>query len=332
MLETIAQSIEQYPIQARISYYFALGKALDDTQQYQRAFQAYAEGNRLHYLEKPWSKTLLNNVVEQIPNVFTPSFLNQSKQSNETRCPIFIVGMPRAGTTLIEQILCSHQHIYGAGELSHLDDVIQAACHASGLPLMTWITQLTDDDFAALGKQYLELTWTLAPDKAFIVDKMPSNCFYIGMIHRMLPEAKIIHAIRDPMDSCFSCFTHLFKSSMLFAYDLKALGDYYLLYAKVMQHWQSVLPPARVFDLPYEQMVEDHKTLTKELLNYIGLPWDPNCLNFYNNNRIVKTASLTQVRKPIYKSSVKRWQHFAKELQPLLDIVNPYRNKKGISA
>ena len=331
-LETIDQKIEHYSIQARIHYYFALGKALDDTQQYTRAFQAYAEGNRLHYIEKPWNKTLLHNFVEQLPKVFTSSFLNQTKQSSETRCPIFIVGMPRAGTTLIEQILCSHEHIYGAGELSILDDVIQDACHAAGLPFMTWITQLTDHDFAALGEKYLDQTWALAPDKLFIVDKMPSNCFYIGMIHRMLPTAKIIHAIRDPMDSCFSCFTHLFKTSMLFAYDLTALGDYYLLYAQSMQHWHNVLPSTRIVDLPYEQMVQDHEALTKQLLDYIGLPWDPNCLNFYNNHRIVKTASLTQVRKPIYKTSVKRWQHFAETLQPLLNIVNPYRHKKGISA
>ncbi|MDP3560758.1 MAG: sulfotransferase [Legionellaceae bacterium] len=331
-LENITQKIEHYPVQTRIRYYFALGKALDDTHQYARAFKAYAEGNRLHYLQKPWDKTILHNFVEHIPKLFTESFLTTTKQNTETRCPIFIVGMPRAGTTLIEQILGSHEHIYGAGELSILDDIIQAACHAAGLPLITWLAQLTDHDFAVLGKQYLDQTWKLAPDKTFIVDKMPSNCFYIGIIHRMLPTAKIIHAIRDPMDSCFSCFTHLFKSSMLFAYDLSALGNYYLLYAQTMQHWRNVLPSARIFDLPYEQMVNHHEFITKQLLEYIGLPWDPNCLNFYNNNRIVKTASLTQVRKPIYKTSVKRWEHFAEALAPLLDIVNPYRNKKGISA
>ena len=332
LLETRMQKINQYSIRARIHYYFALGKALDDTQQYARAMQAYAEGNRLHYLEYPWDKETLQNHVKQLPTVFTQAFFKKTKRITEAQNPIFIVGMPRAGTTLIEQILASHKNIYGAGELCVLDNIIQEALLKARLPFHTWVTQLTDDEFTALGKKYLEKTAILAPDKAFIIDKMPSNCFYVGMIYRMLPSAKIIHAIRDPMDSCFSCFTHLFKTSMLFAYDLKALGEYYALYAQAMQHWQAVLPPNTMFDLPYEQMIANHEALSKQLIEYIGLPWDPNCLNFYKNDRIVKTASLTQVRKPIYKTSVQRWQYFAETLQPLLHSVAPYRNQKGISA
>lgn len=332
VLEALTQKINHYSMHARIHYYFALGKSLDDTKQYGRAFKAYAEGNRLHYLQKPWNKTMLYDMVEHLPKVFTQPFLKPAKNTKETRCPIFIVGMPRAGTTLIEQILSSHKNIYGAGELSILEEVIQEACHAACLPFNTWVTQLTDSEFTVLGEKYLERTWQLAPDKKFIIDKMPSNCFYIGMIYRMLPTAKIIHAIRDPMDSCFSCYTHLFKSSMLFAYDLTALGEYYTLYAQAMQHWHRVLPPTVIFNLPYEQMVAHHETLSKQLVEYIGLSWDPNCLNFYKNDRIVKTASLVQVRKPIYKTSIKRWQHFADELKPLLQIVAPYRDKKGISA
>lgn len=331
-LDALAQKINHCSVPTRIHYYFALGKALDDSQQYARAFKAYAEGNRLHYLQKPWNKTQIHDIVENLPTVFSQSFLKQPTQTNETRCPIFIVGMPRAGTTLIEQILSSHKQIYGAGELSILDDLIQEACLASRTPFSTWVTQLTDDELAKLGEKYLDQTWTLAPDKQFIIDKMPSNCFYIGMIYRMLPTAKIIHAIRDPMDSCFSCFTHLFKTSMLFAYDLGALGEYYALYSQAMQHWQSVLPSNVIFDLPYEQMIAQHEALSKQLVDYVGLPWDQNCLNFYKNDRVVKTASLIQVRQPIYKTSVQRWQHFAEELQPLLQMVAPYRHKKGISA
>lgn len=331
-LEAFTQKINHYPVHARIHYYFALGKALDDTQQYARAFKAYAEGNRLHYSQKPWNKTKLYEIVEHLPTIFTQYFLKQPEKTKETRCPIFIVGMPRAGTTLIEQILSSHKNIYGAGELNILDEIIQEASHAARLPFNTWVTQLTDDEFAALGEKYLDRTWKLAPDKQFIIDKMPSNCFYIGMIYRMLPTAKIIHAIRDPMDSCFSCFTHLFKSSMLFAYDLTALGDYYALYAQAMQHWHRVLPSTVIFDLPYEQLVAHHEKLSKQLVEYIGLSWDPNCLNFYKNDRVIKTASLIQVRKPIYKTSVQRWQYFSEELKPLLQMVAPYRHKKGISA
>ena len=331
-LEAFSQKIHHCSIRSRIHYYFALGKALDNTQQYVSAFKAYAEGNRLHYVQHPWNKTTLQNLVEYLPQVFTPAFLKQPKKTEETRCPIFIVGMPRAGTTLIEQILSSHQHIYGAGELSILDEILQEACQAARLPFNTWVHQLTDDEFAALGAKYLEKTSELAPDKSFIVDKMPSNCFYLGMIYRMLPTAKIIHAIRDPMDSCFSCFTHLFKNSMFFAYDLHALGDYYSLYAQAMAHWHAVLPSTAIFDLPYEHMIANHEVCSKQLIEYIGLSWDPNCLNFYNNDRVVKTASLTQVRQPIYKTSVQRWQYFTDELQPLLQRVAPYRNQKGISA
>ena len=331
-LESILKKINHYSILLRIRYYFALGKALDDTQQYTRAFKAYAEGNRLQYLHQPWSKTKLEELINQMPDIFTQSFLKKPCITKETRCPIFIVGMPRSGTTLIEQILSSHNHIYGAGELGFLDAIIQEACQASNKPFSTWVTQLSDQEFTMLGNKYLDQVWKLAPDKKIIIDKMPANWFYIGMIYRMLPTAKIIHAIRDPMDSCFSCFTHLFNNSIPFSYDLTTLGNYYILYAKAMQHWHRILPNSAIFNVPYEEMIANHEMLSKQLINYIGLSWDPNCLKFYENNRSVKTASLTQVRKPIYKTSLQRWQYFANELEPLFKIVAPMRNIKGISS
>jgi tetratricopeptide (TPR) repeat protein len=330
-IESMKSKMKYSAISTRIRYYFTLGKALDDIHQYDRAFESYAEGNRLHFQTQPWNKIPLQNFVDTIPKVFTQSFLKQTKPIKEKRCPIFIVGMPRSGSTLIEQILASHKNIYGAGELSILDEVIQKARQKTNMRFPEWVAQLSDDDFFILGEEYLERTWQLAPDKQYIIDKMPANFFYIGLIYRMLPTAKIIHAIRDPMDSCFSCFTHLFNNTMTFAYDLIALGNYYVLYAKTMQHWRSILPEGAMFDVCYEQMVNDYEALSKKIMTYLGLPWDPNCLHFYNNHRVVKTASLTQVRKPIYKTSMQRWQHFSTHLEPLLHIVAPYRYLKGIS-
>lgn len=325
VLEEMEPKITNYSDSIKIRYYFALGKALDDTKQYARAFKAYMQGNQLHYLLKPWDKTKLKEITENLPQLFTKSFFKIRKRTDDSRCPIFIVGMPRAGTTLIEQILSSHQNIYGAGELDFIEKIILEACRTANMPFNRWVTQLTDQDFKKLGEKYLDKIWKLAPDKNFIIDKMPGNCFYLGMIYRMLPTAKIIHAIRNPMDSCFSCYTHLFKDDMLFSYDLTALGNYYLLYAKTMKHWYAVLPQNTIFDLPYENMIANYEILSKQLIKFIGLPWDPNCLYFYKNKRMVKTASLTQVRKPIYTTSLQRWRNFASELKPLLQIVGPYQ-------
>lgn len=326
MLESLNQKADNLTEYARIQYRFALGKALDDTQQYARAFQAYADGNRLKYAQEPWNEIRLRNLTHHITTVFNHAFLKKRCKTKSTGRPIFIVGMPRSGTTLIEQTLSSHASIHGAGELTFLDEIIHSARGAvRNTDFTTWAAQLTNKECIELGNIYLDRTRQLAPDKTYIIDKMPGNCFYIGMIYRMLPEAKIIHAMRDPMDSCFSCFTKLFNHSMPYAYDQEALGQYFMHYATIMQHWHQVLPKGVIFDLPYEIMVADHENQTRKLLDYIGLPWDPNCLNFYNNARLVKTASMAQVRKPIYQTSVKRWEHFTDELQTLARIVSPYR-------
>ena len=326
MLRALKEKMPFLSENERIHYHFALGKALDDIGQFAPAFESYAEGNRLQYTQDPWDDTRLKIVCQQIPHVFTPSFLKKPRKTRDTRRIIFIVGMPRSGTTLIEQILSSHECVYGAGELSILDEVIHSARGAApNIPFTTWASQLTNKEFVALGNAYKDRTWALAPDKDYITDKMPGNCFYIGMIYRMLPDAKIIHAMRDPMDSCFSCFTHLFNQSMPFSYAQDALGRYYRFYAQIMQYWHAVLPKGTILDLPYESMVANHEAQAKRLLDYIGLPWDSNCLNFYNNERLVKTASMAQVRKPIYNTSVKRWEFFADELQTLLGLVGPYR-------
>ena len=320
-------------IPARIRYNFALGKALDDTGDYDAAFAAYSEGNRLQHAILPMDERRADSMLEQIINVFDESFFEARKHwRGSDKSPVFIVGMPRSGTTLLEQILCSHPSVYGAGELVDLSEVISAKTGASAdRPFTAGIQILTEADIRKIGDEYVKRVWKLSPESQYITDKMPANFFYLGLIHLALPNAKIIHAMRDPMDSCFSCFSRLFNDTMEFAYDQGTLGRYYVRYMKLMQHWHKVLPKGRILDLPYEQMIADTEGQARKILEFVGLPWDENCLNFHQNKRLVKTASVAQVRKPIYKSSVARWKLFAQHLRPLLEIVKDYRNNDDVA-
>lgn len=314
----------------RIKYDFALGKALEDIGKYDEAFAAYDEGNRIQHALLPYDETRADALLKEILSIFSREFFAERSSwqgvSDFDRTPIFIVGMPRSGTTLLEQILCSHEAIHGAGELMDLNAVVmRATSEDSERPFTQHVRCLSESDIRQIGEQYLQRVWSRSPESDFITDKMPANFFYLGLIHLALPRAKIIHATRDPMDSCFSCFARLFHETMEFAYDQGTLGRYYVRYMTLMKHWKEVLPDGVILDLHYEQLVEDIEGQARRVLDFIGLPWDASCLDFYKNDRPVRTASAAQVRKPIYKNSVARWRHFAKFLTPLLSIVRDYR-------
>ena len=180
--------------------------------------------------------------------------------------------------------------------------------------------------FCEFGERYVTQIRALTPRTVLrVTDKMPANFFYIGLIKTILPKAKIIHSMRDPMDSCFSCFGRLFNETMEFAYDLNTLGNYYVNYMQMMQYWHDVLPKGSILDVPYESVVDDIEKQAKRMLEFVGLPWNDKCLEFYENKRQVHTASIAQVRQPIYKSSVARWEHFATHLAPLMEVVKDYR-------
>jgi hypothetical protein len=188
------------------------------------------------------------------------------------------------------------------------------------------VNTLSASEFRRLGETYIERVWRLAPKAERITDKMMSNFLHVGMIHLMLPNAKIIHAMRDPMDSCFSCYSHLFTENNLeFTYDLGSVGRHYVRYIQLMQHWHHILPIGTVLDMHYENMVTDTEGQARRLLEYLDLPWDKRCLAFHQNKRVVRTASVAQVRRPIYRSSIARWKHFERQLELLLDIVKSYR-------
>ena len=234
--------------------------------------------------------------------------------------------MPRSGTSLIEQILDSHNSVYGAGELKTLSDSIeQNVKKESNKKILDFIPQAKQGFFNDVRNDYLNRVWELSPNSKFISDKMPGNFFNLGLIYLAIPNAKIIHAMRDPMDSCFSNYTRLFKDDMRFTYSQESIGDYYKGYHTIMDHWKKVLPDDFICHMPYEEMIENTEKEAKRLTSFIGLDWDPNCLKFYDNKRNVKTASMMQVRKPIYKTSLARWRNFAKNLKPLYDVIKSYK-------
>ncbi len=326
VLEALSATLQSANVDDQIHLNFALGKARHDIGEIDAAFAAYTHGNRLKFAKFPYDETSAENTLNTILKEFDHEFFAKRIQTGSKpwkRTPIFIVGMPRSGTSLIEQILATHPEVYGAGELIDLHEVIRSNFGAAfSTNFLKKISKSTADEFSAMGTEYLDRVWQLKPEAAFISDKMPANFFYVGLIHLLLPEAKIIHAMRDPMDSCFSCYTRLFENpSMNFTYDLGCLGRYYVRYMQIMRHWQSVLPPGKILNLRYEDMVTDMEGESKRMLNFIGLPWSKDCLAFYNNTRHVKTASVAQVRQPIYTSSLARWKKFEKHMAPLLAII-----------
>ncbi|MFK2878337.1 sulfotransferase [Rhodanobacter hydrolyticus] len=329
-LEDQQHQLPSLPQAGRVNYWFALGKMREDAGRHDDAFAAYAEGNRLQRMRFPYDEAREAALVAQLKSVFHAGLFEQRPPSRRPgRTPVFIVGMPRSGTTLIEQILASHPGIHGAGELTDLHDVVHSLDTASNASVAAYpeiAATLSVEALQQLGAAYEERAWRHAPQATHITDKLPANFLHVGMIHRMLPHAKIIHAMRDPMDSCFSCYARLFEEGNLdFSYDLGSLGRYYVRYIELMRHWHRVLPAGAVLDLRYEDMVADTAGQARRLLDYLGLPWDERCLDFHRNQRVVRTASIAQVRKPIYRSSVARWKHFETHLKPLLDIVRDYR-------
>jgi tetratricopeptide (TPR) repeat protein len=297
---------------------FALGQVLEKYQRYDEAFHAYAEANRLLYQIRPVDDdaqdALVDNIIARFPRSLFERIPKQ-KSGSQAQIPIFIVGMPRSGTTLIEQILATQTDLFGAGELSAVEHTVRA----HGLDQLD-LTQLdtAQPKLHQAGQAYLNEAWQLAPTAHLISDKMPANYYFLGWIKLMLPQAKIIHAMRDPMDSCFSCFALRFGAQMDYAYDLTALGRQYRRYRRLMQHWHDVLPADSILDSHYEQMVTDPEPQARRLLSHLDLPWNESCLKFYESQRAVSTASVRQVRQPIYTTSLARWKRFETHLAPLL--------------
>ncbi len=306
--------------EGKLALAFALAKFLEKEGEYQRAFHYLDEGNRRKRDSFEYSHEDERASFELVKSTFTSEFFAQrSGYGVASDMPIFILGMPRSGTTLTEQILASHPQVFGAGELTILRRAVTARCAPRDLAQYPEVVaDWGKEDFTALGEEYLQKLQQYPEGEERVTDKMPHNFFLLGLIHLAMPNAKVIHCRRDPVDNCLSIFKQDFKATHEYAYDLEELGGYYRLYADLMQHWHSVLPEGSIFDLQYEDMVADQEGISRKLLEFCGLPWDDACLRFHETKRAVRTASQSQVRKEIYSDSVELWRRYEEQLQPLI--------------
>ncbi|MDP6872720.1 MAG: tetratricopeptide repeat protein [Alphaproteobacteria bacterium] len=308
-----------------IGLQFALGRAFGQQGADDQAFSHFLAGNRLKRETLNYDGAAMAEEFATTLAVFDEAFMaRHGNGGNTSDLPIFILGMPRSGTSLVEQILASHGDVHGAGELH---DVRRIAADlpqriGSKLPYPACVRNAGDDIWAELGGEYLDAVSRLAPGMRRVCDKMPGNFLRLGLIHLMLPNATIIHCQRDAMDTCYSCFTLLFSEGQHFAYDLAELGDYYRHYDRLMRHWHQVLPN-RILDLRYEDVVGDLEGSARRLVAHCGLDWDDRCLEFHSTERAVRTASMSQVRQPIYASSLGRWRRHEHHLGPLIDALGP---------
>jgi len=295
---------------------YALGKYNDDTRQYDAAFASYERANRLkRQLAGAFDRDEFSRSVDAIIAAHPAEAMRGQAGGSGSRRPLFIVGMPRSGTSLTEQILASHPEVFGAGELRFWG--LQVQKHLSSMPSWMHDVPLLQD----IATQYEAELQRHSAAASRVVDKMPGNFLNLGLIHAAFPQARILHTRRNPIDTCLSIYFQGFNNQHTYANDLDDLAFYYREYHRLMAHWRAVLPPEVLLDVPYEELVEDQEGWSRRIIDFIGLEWDERCLDFHETERKVGTASNWQVRQKIYKTSKERWRNYEKFVGPLLPLL-----------
>jgi hypothetical protein len=309
----------------RLHLHYALGKAFEDRGDYAASFENYASGARLRREAIAYSADEGHAQMLRSKRVFTPSlFADHEGQGHPSDEPIFILGLPRSGSTLIEQILASHSAVEGTMELPYIGLIaLSLGARGAGDPYPEAMATLDAGALARLGESFTDSAGQHRKlGKPFFIDKMPNNFSHIGLIQLILPKAKIIDARRHPLGVCFSAFKQHFAQGQNFTYDLGDLGRFYRDYVELMAHFDTVLP-GRIHRVIYEDLVEDTETQVRRLLDYCGLPFEEGCLRFYENTRAVRTVSSEQVRRPIFRGGLDQWRHYEPWLGPLKAALGP---------
>ena len=309
-----------------VHFSFALGKAFEDAKDYDQAFEYYSRANQAHRETIAYDPVQTEIIHSKIREVFNRELFDRfaaEPHGCEDPAPIFILGLPRSGSTLLEQILASHSQVDGTSELPDLSLVSQSLTdRARGMTYPGIIPELDGEQLRQLGEQYIAQTMRHRAGAVYFTDKMPNNFPHIGFIQLILPNATIIDARRHPLDSCLGCFKQHFAKGQTFTYDLFELGEFYLEYQTMMDHWDEVLP-GKVLHVQYEEVVADLENQVRRILEHCGLPFEENCVNFHATDRAVRTASSEQVRQPIYSGSVNTWKRFEAHLEPLIETLAP---------
>jgi tetratricopeptide (TPR) repeat protein len=321
-MEKLASESGLLSVSDRIFLHFALAKAYGDLKDHERSFRHLLDGNALKRQQISYHDSAERNMFDRIREVFTPELMRDKRGVGDfSRIPVFIVGMPRSGTTLIEQILASHPKVFGGGELV---DFAEAAAslrspEVAATEFPEVVPRMDGQKLREFGARYVTAVRGLAPDAERITDKMPGNFRLVGLINLVLPNARIIHARRNPLDNCLSCFSKLFAGNYNpYSYHLTELGHVYRYYETLMAHWRSVLPPEVMLEVQYEEVVADLEGQARRIIAHCGLEWDDHCLSFHQTKRPVQTLSTIEVRQPIYRSSVGRWRAYEQQLRPLI--------------
>jgi len=297
---------------------FALAKAYDDLGRFDEAFACMQRGNAIKRGRIAYDEPRALGLFDRIGATFDRNLRPGGDGGCASPLPVFVIGMPRSGTTLIEQILASHPAVHGGGELGDFSRLTAALPGAGGAFRYPEDTlALTADARRGLGEAYVQALRARAPGAERITDKMPANFLFVGLIHLVLPNARIVHVMRDARDTCLSCYSKLFAAEQNFAYDLGELGRYHRKYAGLMNHWRQWLPAGVMLDVRYEDVVTDMESQARRIVAHCGLAWDDRCLAFHKTDRPIKTASVAQVREPIYRKAVDRWRNYESHLAPL---------------